>query len=71
MSPFANGASQPRTESMVGALQGRQWDTVYDLKPLMRLREKLMVVWNKYSHLHEETLLRPDPESWNTKYQAE
>jgi len=61
MSPFANGVSQPPTESIVAALQGTQWDTGYDLKLLMRIREKLMVVWNKYSHLHEETLLRPDP----------
>jgi pyruvate carboxylase subunit B len=61
MSPFAGGVSQPPTESVVAALQGTPWDTGYDLKLLMRIREKLNVVWKKYSHLHEESLLRPDP----------
>ncbi|NPV88343.1 pyruvate carboxylase subunit B [Coprothermobacteraceae bacterium] len=61
MSPFSNGVSQPPTESVVAALQGTPWDTGYDFELLMRIREKLVLVWNKYRHLHEETILRPDP----------
>jgi len=51
LSPFANGTSQPPTESMVAALAGTKWDTKIDLAVFEKATEHYMKVMEKYRGL--------------------
>jgi len=51
LSPFANGTSQPPTESMVAALAGTKWDTKIDLALFEKATEHYGKVLEKYHGL--------------------
>ncbi len=61
LSPFAGGASQPPTETLVGALQGTPQDPKLDLGALAELAEYFRGVLDRYRPLLELRSLQTDP----------
>lgn len=51
ISPFAQGTSQPPTESMVAALAGSEWDTGIDIEKLLPVCEHFKKLREKYKDL--------------------
>jgi len=56
LSPFANGTSQPGTESMVAALKGTKRDTELDLEKLNEAAQHFKVIAH---NMEEEGLINP------------
>jgi len=65
LSPFANGTSQPGTESMVAALQGTPRDTGLDLEKLSKAAAHFRTVADKMEaeKLISSKVLRVDPKT--------
>ena len=65
LSPFANGTSQPGTESMVAALQGTQRDTGLDLEKLSKAAAHFRTIADKMEaeKLISSKVLRVDPKT--------
>lgn len=61
LSPFAGGASQPPTESLVGALRGGPHDPHLDLAALAELAEYFQTVLDHYRPLLNLRSLQTDP----------
>lgn len=61
MSPFAWGASQPPTESIVGAFKGTPYDTKLDVELLAEIAEYFQKVKEKYKHILDPISERVDP----------
>lgn len=60
ISPFAWGASQPPTESMVAALAGGRQETGLDLKLLSQIKDRFEALMEKYEPYLEPRALRTD-----------
>jgi pyruvate carboxylase subunit B len=61
LSPFAGGASQPPTETLVGAMQGTDLDPHLDLDALAELAEYFRGVLERYRPLLSLRSLQTDP----------
>jgi pyruvate carboxylase subunit B len=61
MSPFAWGASQPPTESIVGAFKGTPYDTNLNVELLAEIAEYFQKVKEKYKHILDPISERVDP----------
>ncbi|MEM4728480.1 MAG: pyruvate/oxaloacetate carboxyltransferase [Thermoplasmata archaeon] len=61
ISPLSGGTGQLPAESIVAALKGTPYDTGYDLKLLMEIREYFKEIWRKYRHLQRIEAIRIDP----------
>jgi oxaloacetate decarboxylase alpha subunit len=61
MSPFAGGASQPPTETIVGALKGTPFDTELDLEKLTEIAEYFQKIRDRYKHIFDVIAERVDP----------
>jgi pyruvate carboxylase subunit B len=61
LSPFAGGASQPPTETIVGALKGTPFDTGLDLEKISVVAEHFENVRKSYSHILDTIAERVDP----------
>ncbi len=61
LSPFAGGASQPPTETLVGALRGSAYDPHLDLGALADLSEHFHHVMDRYLPLLNLRSLQTDP----------
>ncbi|MGQ9582440.1 MAG: pyruvate/oxaloacetate carboxyltransferase [Thermoplasmatota archaeon] len=61
MSPLSGGTGQLPAESMVAALKGTKYDTGYDLKLLMEIRDYFKEIWRKYRHLQRIEAIKVDP----------
>ena len=61
MSPVSGGTGQMPAESIVAALKGTKYNTGYDLKLLMHIRDYFREIWKKYRHLQRIEAIRTDP----------
>jgi pyruvate carboxylase subunit B len=61
LSPFAGGASQPPTETLVGAMRGTSTDPKLDLEALGELAEYFSRVMDRYRPLLNLRSLQTDP----------
>ncbi|MFA5794734.1 MAG: sodium-extruding oxaloacetate decarboxylase subunit alpha [Candidatus Brocadiia bacterium] len=61
MSPFAWGASQPPTESIVGAFKGTPYDTNLNVELLAEIAEYFQTVKEKYKDILDPISERIDP----------
>lgn len=61
MSPFAGGASQPPTETIVGALTGTPFDTGIDLEKLTEIAEYFQKIRDRYKNIFDVIAERVDP----------
>ncbi len=61
ISPLSGGTGPIPAESLVAALKGTEYDTGYDLKLLMEIREYFKEVWRKYRHLQRIEAIKVDP----------
>jgi pyruvate carboxylase subunit B len=62
LSPFAGGASQPPTETLVAAMHGTPYDPHLDLNALARLADYFRTVLEHYRPLLQLRALQTDPE---------
>lgn len=61
MSPISGGTGQLPAESVVAALKDTEYDTGYDIKLLMEIRDYFKKIWRKYRHLWRLEGIRTDP----------